>query len=437
MKKTLSLIAMIFLVFPSFAVANSGPTYWYHHPSSEILVVEQASPIQVLNEHLLFDFSNENHQPHWISGKVTAAYEMYNPTNETQRVQMLFPFATTLTSFSEKDVIVTAGGETLPYELFIGEVVYGESKEIFQFDRIVSQITNKPYEPTYFSNQKVGKLYIIEATPTTEETTTLNIQFEFDLQKTKVFTKGFTGYGMTNGKAEISAWIFEPTTLHLFVIGEDIDFRSSGKVTTSILTKEVTVKEYFSELIEEIQNEVLEEKFEDGQLYEVFVKALDESFANTFGLSSEFMLLDQLSMERILSLAYTVEFPPTTKKQVTVSYLANGTMDKTKTNHPLYTFHYLLNPAKNWSDFKNLHVRIITPSLAPYIVDSSFEVKKEADNVYEAFFTELPEEDLSFTLHYEEEISSSFSSNQLNFILIGSVIFVLLAIVLMRKNRMG
>jgi len=104
-------------------------------------------------------------------------------------------------------------------------------------------------------------------------------------------------------------------------------------------------------------------------------------------------------------LVYTVEFPENSKKEVSVSYRASGTMDKRKTVEPLYSFDYILNPAKNWSDFKNLDIKVIAPQEAPYIVKSNIEFEKKENNVYTTTLTELPSKDLSFTLYQDDKIT--------------------------------
>lgn len=104
-------------------------------------------------------------------------------------------------------------------------------------------------------------------------------------------------------------------------------------------------------------------------------------------------------------MVYTVEFPPNSKKEVSVNYRTSGTMDKTKTVKPLYTFDYIFNPAKNWSDFKNLNIKIIAPEQAPHIISSNIQLIKEDNSVYVASFNDLPGNDLSFTLYANEEIT--------------------------------
>ncbi|PKM86368.1 MAG: hypothetical protein CVU87_12315 [Firmicutes bacterium HGW-Firmicutes-12] len=116
-------------------------------------------------------------------------------------------------------------------------------------------------------------------------------------------------------------------------------------------------------------------------------------------------LLEQAHYQRILTLVYDVKFPPNSEKEISVSYMTTGTMDKTKTVKPLYSFNYILNPAKNWAAFNNLNIKIITPKQAPYLLRSSIELVKEADRMYTITLAELPEDDLTFTLYEDEQIT--------------------------------
>ncbi|MPN37686.1 hypothetical protein SDC9_185206 [bioreactor metagenome] len=109
--------------------------------------------------------------------------------------------------------------------------------------------------------------------------------------------------------------------------------------------------------------------------------------------------------ERIITLVYDVEFPSSSVRNVSVTYNTKGTMDKRNTVKPQYSFDYILNPAKNWSSFNNLNIKIITPQAAPYIIDSSVEFTKEEGNIYTTVFEKLPEEELSFTLYPNEKIT--------------------------------
>ncbi|HYE84697.1 MAG TPA: hypothetical protein VEG39_21350 [Clostridia bacterium] len=65
----------------------------------------------------------------------------------------------------------------------------------------------------------------------------------------------------------------------------------------------------------------------DTQLYNLHAASLDKCFTLNESYVSEHDLMAQEDYERIITLVYTVEFPPGSEKAVSVSYRASGTMD--------------------------------------------------------------------------------------------------------------
>lgn len=403
--------------------ANSGPVFWKGYPASEIMSIEENSPIIVKGENLVFDFSGDIDSSYTISGKVTAIYEMFNPTNESQSVQMAFPFVGRLDSLSSDYIVITSDNNVLPYDIYVGDMVNNhgdprqEEKDVsFEFSNIVNNMTNNLYTAKHFAENEKGKLYIIDVKPTTEQRINFSVDFNFDYEKTKVLTRGFNRYERNDKKTRIVAWCYEPETLEVFVLGEDIDLNINAytdgelKKKTGLFTYQISIeeKDVRSHLMEYIKNDINAGKegiISDTQLYNLYAKSLDNQFSQRWGFSSEDDLMSMEHLERIFILVYTVEFPPNTEKKVSISYIASGTMDKTKTAEPLYTFDYILNPAKNWSDFKNLNIEIIPGQEALYVVESNIELVRGENGVYTAALGSLPEEDFSFTLYSSEEIT--------------------------------
>jgi hypothetical protein len=422
LKKLMACIILAaFMLSSATAFANSGPTFWQGYPSSDMLLIEQDSPIAVKNENLIFDFSDYDNSDYAISGKVSATYEMVNPTNEQRLVQMAFPFVARLGELSLGDITITADDNAVSYDIYVGDVVdsyvaSADRQVRFDFEDIISTITNKLYEAQNFTVNEKGKLYIIEVKPTTDQRINFAVDFNFDLNKTHVFTKGFNRYERDDGKTRIAAWCYEPKVLEIYVLGEDIDLNinayTDGELrektdlfTYQISDEEVELRPYLMDKIK--SNKVRKENnmISDAQLYNLYAKSLDTYFTQNMGYCTVNDLIAQEYYERILTLVYTVGFPRNSQKEVNVSYKTSGTMDRRDTSEPLYSFDYILNPAKNWKDFKNLHIEIIPPQKAPYIVKSSIQFLKGENNAYTATLAELPENDLSFTLYAHEKIT--------------------------------
>ncbi|MGI6485987.1 MAG: hypothetical protein ACOX15_06715 [Tepidanaerobacteraceae bacterium] len=421
MKRLLtSLISIIAVIsFSGVIYANSGPVFWKGYPSANIMSLDENSPILIEREDLIFDFSNGAFD-YTINGKTTANYYMVNPTNKQQSVQMAFPFVGRLPELSQEDILISADGVPVLYDVYIGDVVdyYGhpeDDKELnFDFERIIKTVTNEPYRAENFKQDQIGKLYLIEVEPTTDQRINFSVDFELDVDKTKVLTNGFNRFERHGGNIKIASGCYKPEVLEIFVLGEDIDLimnaYSDGQLTKKtdlfthkISTKDVELRSYLMDCVKNNDYIKLNAMFSDIQLYNTYSKALDSYL--TSGYSSVEDLLQQGSLQRILILVYTVDFPGNAEKKVSVCYNISGTMDRRETADALYTYDYILNPAQNWRDFNNLNIKIIAPEEAPHIVKSSIEFTKGENNVYTAFLEKLPEYDLFFTLYSKDKIT--------------------------------
>jgi len=415
-----AVVSLILISNIVFVYANSGPVIWPAAPSSDIVAVEESSPIEVRNELLTFDFNDAKNSSYSISGKVTAEYEMYNPTDEKETSVMAFPFVESVSGFSEDAVSIMEDDDTLPFEVYIGSRIdsIGNNNEelqegIYDFNEIVGTIKRDKYVPHNFSEDETGKLYKIYAEPK-ENNATLSVEFNYDSAHTKVMTKGFNSFSVNGENIRVAAGLWKPEVLEIFILGEDVDLvfekYKDGTLTEKtdllhyeIISEDIMLKDYLKQYTEVDDNDNY--NFNEIQLYNMYARALDRAFTNNMGFCSEDMLSEEWYNKRILILVYTVEFPENSTKTVSVSYTASGTMDRRETNTPQYTFDYILNPAENWNAFKNLNIKIIAPDEAPYIIKSSVGLNREDNNIYSATLNSLPGQDLSFTLYYKEKIS--------------------------------
>lgn len=423
-KKVIKLIVVSLLVFSCVvAFANSGPVYMTGRPSTGLLAVDKNSPIEVKKENLTFDFSGE--EEHYAPiGIVTAEYEMVNPNAENLSVQMAFPYVGNIASASNDSIKIIADNEELLYKVYLGEIVKSSNsinnseetdENYFDFDEIVGTITDDIYLAQNFTGDEIGKLYTIEVTPETDEGVEIFVDLIFDNNKTNVFTTGFRGLNRVGEKTIIHGWSREPNTLYIYILGEDIDFSIEGYIDGNRNEKTDAYKYEISETKEDVKTYLLQtirnnsyvsyDNISDIQLYNLFAKVMDEQFSNNLGYCSDDELLSYGNSYRMITLVYTVNFPKNTEKTVSVSYETSGTMDRRKTKEPIYTYDYILNPAENWNDFKNLNIKIIPPEKSPYVVESSIELNKE-DHIYTASIESLPEGDFTFTLYHKDKVTA-------------------------------
>lgn len=447
-KRIISFLLLLIISSYCLVYANSGPVLWPSFPSSDSLTIDENCPIEIRNENLVFDLSNSNneHSGYSLAGNVIAEYEMYNPTGKPLIVNMAFPFVERLNQFSEHDVIIKEDNNVLPFQVYIGDTVqnYNTSfeeidEDIFDFKEIVKTINDNHYKPVSFKTEEIGKLYKFSVKPKENSKFEFELNFQFDSNHTKIITKGdFTRFQRDTDKIKISSTIEESMEFEVYVLGRDIDININEDAKNSVI-KTIENKDVKSYLLEYIDKDKFNYDFSDIQLDNMYTEAIDNILLYNQGFCSEDLLSDQSYTNRIVILLYSVEFPANSVKNVSVSYNTTGTMDRRDTNEPQYTFKYLLNPAENWNDFKNLSIKVITPTEAPYIINSSIEFIKEEDNVYTANLQSLPDSDLSFTLYHKDGISifDRIIINPYYVYIIGYLLaiigFVVLIVVLVKK----
>ncbi|NLX77997.1 MAG: hypothetical protein GXZ01_11640 [Clostridiaceae bacterium] len=419
------LITVFLMTFLQPSFANSLPSYWEGYPSYEVLSVDENSPIEVKSEHLLFDISEFKEYRYTITGRVTAAYEMFNPTDEDLTVQMAFPFITRLDAFSKDDISITADNENIPFEIYIGEPVEGysrtetEQENFLDISRITKAINTAPFQGRIFSETDKGVLYTFEVVPENEEEIRFSVAFNDIDARTKIAADGFNSFEGGQDYIKVSGWCRGKTVFNIFVLGDKTDFKVEGYTDVSdkertdsfsynVTEKIITVKSFIDDIPEEpgtYYSDIIDQVIQGigkSQLCKMYMSAMDEILSHSPFVSYG-DLKGEIFTNRLIILVYGVQFPANSGRTVSVRYNATGTMDKLNTKEPLYSFTYLLTPAKYWASFSNLNIEVLTPARAPYMVQSSIEFENAGTRHYTASVETLPENELTFTIYSENK----------------------------------
>ena len=463
MKKLISLIlSLLILTTGTVGHANAGPTYWQGNPSYQILTIEENNPIVVEKEELIFDFTGEEYmsrKDYSISSLVTAKYTMSNPTETSKTVQMAFPFISRIRDFNPESIAIKVNGEKIPFEVFIGDELdkasrVEDSEKHTDFNTLVKSITSSEYIPKYYNLDDMGTLYTYDVASTSEGNLNVAITYPDDYDNendnNKIINKGFNGFHMEDSLARATAWVYDREELELFVRGQEMDFKfnaysdgelikETDKYSLDMRTEEMTLREYLTKEAKEFNNSInYLDYLADNQIFNLGAKQLDEFLGNNvFNIwIDDFFSFDY--MERYFVLIYEVDFEANSTNDVSVSYITKGTMDRRETAEPIHTFDYILNPASNWAAFKDLNIEIKPPIEHPYIIDSSVSLIRKDDGTYTGNFESLPEEDLSFSLYFKEEITlldkikGSIRSNYYLLIFIGQALLGVLVVIITR-----
>jgi hypothetical protein len=111
----------------------------------------------------------------------------------------------------------------------------------------------------------------------------------------------------------------------------------------------------------------------------------------------------------------------------------------------IYDYVYLLSPAKTWTSFGSLNVKINTPL---YLIECNFDNVTEIETGYQLSFDSLPDQELSFKLSISSEPNPiSYVGTQLlifmlffviagiAFIVVPLVVVIVTIVMVRRKNK--
>ena len=430
MKKSIILALIFIILISSVSVyANSGPTNWKGAPSSEILTIDENSPIIVENEDLLFDFTKEEHTSYIryiMSGLTKAKYTMSNPSENKQTVQMAFPFLSEVLAFNSEEISIEVDEEQIPYEIYLGDTMLDARRrlgddEYLDFSSIVESISSSEYKPKNYDLDQIGTLYTLEVAPSSKDGISIVIDdFTYDRNKTRTMSKGFNGYRYNDGIESIESmdtWIYEKEELEILVFGDDIEFNirayldgerseETDDYSLDLSTKEISLRDYLLKEVEIYEKEIdYLDKLADNQIFNIVLKKLDDSIENNVIDHGIDQLFSLDYSDRFFLLIYDVEFGAHSTNDLSVTYISRGDMDMFSTRNPIYTFYYILNPANNWALFKNINIEVRPPAQHPYIIDSSIELERNDHGIYTANLTSLPEGDFTFSLYSKEKVT--------------------------------
>lgn len=404
-KQFFALVLCALLAVPiTPASANSGPEVMEQSPSLSLTPLADC-PIKVSSEDLTFDFSANKHQNYSPQAQVTAAYSMQNPTAKETKVQMAFPLIASLDDLSKMAGIrITGNGKPIPFQIFIGAPCaptgvshnyYDKSGGLVKtnlpsFEQILKSVSAHPADRKIVKG--MGRAYRITSAKENGVTVSGNTGMY-------LVASGFNGYDNQKNSFSITGTVTDSRSLSFLALGSGNPVIVPADPSI-VLTINPSVQEpdsYFRSFTKqsEVYKAYPSEAFRDR-----LVSALEDSAETCFRgnhVYGDAERYDFFQKTRILVLCYEADFPAGSTQEISVSYPMGGTMNLDPSRKPIYSYGYLLNPAKGWAGFQNLKIRVTPPKNASELIRSSLALKK-TDNAYTAEFSGLPNSDLVFTL---------------------------------------
>lgn len=432
MRKRILIFILIFLAYipiEVFAGSDLYRRYWREDPSFQIMPMDKDSPIIIEKGNIVFDFLEEEHRhpdARSLSSWLRTDYNLYNPTDEMQDVQIALPIISILDKFNPKDISINVDGRIAEFNILIGEETrFIRDKEqdysdfVYDFGNTFDIKTVEEYTPKSYNLNDTGILYTYIVN-TVEEDIYLFLDYKEDREKSYILDEGFSGAQYRHDEREkdssLVAEINTSAMLSTLIIGKDVEFeinafldRERKKPTENYIIEThkriIFLEDYFDMLTNKYM--VYSDKrnyLDEEQIKNLILESWDEIWgAGNIQASSESLVSS--NMERIIYCTFDVEIPANGTKHINIEQILNGTIDNRKTLYPVHQIKYNLTSLNRWADFGQISIGIDAPRDNPYVIESNLDFTSKETGFYTGRFDELPGDELSFTLYYKEKIS--------------------------------
>ncbi len=411
--------------------ANSAQTWWNGTDASGTVLTDTECPIVVEQEILTFDLP-EFPQNYYrtaeeftaYSGQVTAEYTFYNPADYTVTARLLFPFGNLpdyhAYIYTEEtrtyDIIddtakfdVTVNGEAIEKTL---RHTLKDRYDKFELEKDLANLHDGYMEDAFYTPDMPVTKYTYTVSGIDEETyPAANAAFDVEPfgGKTKILFEQQSGRHMPEKTgARISAWAENGMTLTVYAIGEPFEddiqwtfYKNGGVENGEEITGTAALTETASLTFGDLACRMYpaEGNILRSDWYNAAVQSFNRSEDECGVIMLDGMATLNLSGSLMRWYEYEIVLAPGERIVNAVSAPMYPTIDG-DWEPPIYTYTYLLSPAKTWASFGNLEVLIHTPF---HMTDSSAVNWEKTETGYRKVSAGLPLGELEFALCAEAD----------------------------------
>ena len=468
-RKVITVIFTVLLlsaVFVQSTHANSAQRHWSGTDSSGALVKDKNCPLAVDKELLTFDvqelpknYYSGTEEFLAYTGRVTAEYTFCNPADYAVTATLVFPFGNlplygeylydsptdkyTAASDTEK-YGVKVNGE--PIDVAVRHTLKGRGTP-FSLDEDMPKLTDGYISDSFFRPDLPVwvQQYSVEGIGAENQAATAAFVLREDPSKTRVLWEEKSGMATLKDGIRISGWTKTGDTLTVYIFGEPpkdgiawslyengacekkIDGNITLKYSEQMTFRDFAFREYDN------SSGISESDWYNAQVAFMNDGSKDWMYGGIYTEKSAFSLMRWYE--------YTLTLEPGQTLTNTVTAPLYPAIDAGYTPS-IYTYTYLLSPAKTWAQFGELKIAVNTPY---YMTENNQGGFSKAGNGYELTLPGLPEKELSFTLSESEhprppKLSIPFKPVFLlavfvGFVLIGGGVIADVLIIKRKKSR--
>ena len=468
-RKVITVIFTVLLlsaVFIQSTHANSAQRHWSGTDSSGALVKDKNCPLAVDKELLTFDvqelpknYYSGTEEFLAYTGRVTAEYTFCNPADYAVTATLVFPFGNlplygeylydsptdkyTAASDTEKYGVKVNGK---PIEATVRHTLKDRGTP-FSLNEDMPKLTDGYIADSFFrSDLPVWvQQYSVEGINPENQAATAALVLREDPTKTRVLWEEKSGMATLKDGIRISGWTKTGDTLTVYIFGEPpkdgitwslyengackkkIDGNITLKYSEQMTFRDFVFREYDN------SSGISESDWYNAQVAFMNDGSKDWMYGGIYTEKSSFSLMRWYE--------YTLSLEPGQTLTNTVTAPLYPAIDAGYTPS-IYTYTYLLSPAKTWAQFGELKIAVNTPY---YMTENNQGGFSKAGNGYELTLPGLPEKELSFTLSESEhprppKLSIPFKPVFLlavfvGFVLIGGGVIADVLIIKRKKSR--
>ena len=414
----LSIILLFTTSTPYYA--NSAQTQWSGVDATGTMVTDENSPIVVEKEVLTFDITEfpANYYRDMAeylaySGKVTAEYTFYNPSDYTVTATLLFPYGKVPDygeryNYNAEEYVYNADADK--YTITIdGQEVQTTIRHTlsyyysqFSLTEDLPKVVDGYMTDSFYSPDLPVYCVTYNVTDIEQKTATVALKWSGDESKTKLIVEGASGGQLNSNNVELSCWAGNNSQVRVWIFGEyehlpqwtvykngACDEVVAGKVelATKEPVKQMSLKEYV------LQDYNAESGILENDWYNAKVQEL-KGGEWKYGVIRNDRGVGTFDKNLLRWYEYEITLEPGQRIVNTVTAPMYPSINL-KYDPDIYSYTYLLSPATTWKAFGNLDIILNTPY---YITVSSIEGYEKTENGYQWKLSGLPEGELEFTL---------------------------------------
>jgi hypothetical protein len=387
------------------ADANSALMYKEAEIEGYNLLPLYDSELSITHENLIFDFSDNLYDETYggLIGSVFAGYDIFNAGDE-KNVTLGFPLVSSLEALKEHNyaVSVSVNDKVIPAATYLLDEVKSDLSET-TFENVLAQYNSM----SRLSGDTPITAYTVDLSQLAPDA---QAQLDFKMNKwnSYAYYDGFWGddsFSDKNGVKQISlhARIYDEnrvatlyalgdgaTDLALYACDENGD---RGEALPARLISQVTIT------ANQFINSVFAEEGEtlDASVAELYLYYLKKAVSGVaYAESVQSLEGSVMYSQRTVLASFDATFVSGANSVYVVYTLDTGY--DADYNPSVYECVYISNPAKNWSSFGGITVKVLTSEDNPYVVFDNISFTKTGDYEYTFISSELPRDNIAFGL---------------------------------------